>query len=185
MDEWTDEVNAEIDTIWDHYVEGTKAQSKRLGEEVVPLRWVLYPTLDKERQIMTYGILISFAGEETINLMAIRFTRKGFSAMRIITNDELLAAASADFASVTSYASETYLPATGLRYADFKVGDHVAEIGAVGVLASVMGVKYANKGTLAAIGVALLIFAKKAWFLLLAIPIALWAGFKRLFRRGS
>jgi uncharacterized membrane-anchored protein len=186
MEEWTDGVSEEIDEIWQHYVEGTKAQSERLGEEVIPLRWVLYPTLDKERGILIYGILVSFAGNETINLMAIKFTRKGFSLMRLITNDELMAAASADFANIADYASNTYLPATGLRYADFKVGDHVAEIGAVGVLASVMGVKYAsNKGTLAAIGAAILIFAKKAWFLVFAIPVALWAGLKGLFRRGG
>lgn len=42
------------------------------------------------------------------------------------------------------------------------------------------GVKYANKGTLAAIGAAILLFAKKFWFLLLVVPAAIWGAVKKL-----
>jgi uncharacterized membrane-anchored protein len=185
MEEWTGDARSEIDNLWDSYVAGTKEQGEILGETIEPLRWVLYPTLNKERGIMTYGILISFDGDETINLIAIKVTRKGYAMMRIITKEQILAESGADLDSVAAYASETYLPATGLDYADFEVGDHVAEIGALGVLAAAMGVNYTNKGWLAAIGAAILIFAKKAWVLLLVVPVALWAGFKKLFRRGS
>ncbi len=183
MEDWTDDVNSQIDEIWESYVEGSKAQSERIGYEVVPLKWVLYPTLNKASKVMIYGILVDFGGENVINLVTVKFTRSGYVRMNVVTDDEMLAANSATFDSVSDYASNTYVPAVGLRYADFKDGDKVAAIGAVGVLASVVGVKYANKGTLAAIGAMILLFAKKLWFLVLIIPAAIWRGIKKLGRR--
>jgi len=47
MDDWTEDVNTQIDELWDSYVEGAKAQSERIGYEVVPVKWVIYPTLNK------------------------------------------------------------------------------------------------------------------------------------------
>jgi uncharacterized membrane-anchored protein len=181
MEEWTEDATAQIDEIWQSYVEGSKAQSERIGFEVAPVKWVLYPTLNKDTKVMTYGILLNFGGEEVINLHAIKFTRNGFVEMNIVTDGAMLADASKDFDAVATYASNTYAPDAGFRYADFKDGDKIAAIGAVGVLASVMGVEYSKKGTLAAIGAAILLFAKKLWFLLLAIPVMIWGGVKKFF----
>jgi hypothetical protein len=179
MDDWTEDVNTQIDEIWDSYVEGAKAQSERIGYQVVPVRWVLYPTLNRAARVMTYGILLDFGGDEVINLVNVKFTRSGYVVMEVVTNDALLAASSASFDSVSVYAADTYKPGMGLRYADFRDGDKVAAIGAVGVLASVIGVKH-SKGWLAAAGGMILVFAKKFWFLLLAIPAAIWGGIKKL-----
>ena len=87
MDDWTDDVNAQIDEIWDSYVEGAKAQSERIGYEVVPLKWVLYPTLNKDARVMTYGILLNFGGHEVINLTSVKFTRTGYVTMQVVTDD--------------------------------------------------------------------------------------------------
>lgn len=183
MDDWTDDVNSQIDVIWESYVEGSKAQSERIGFDVVPVKWVLYPTLNKASQVMTYGVLLNFGGEEVINLTSVKFTRTGYVQMNVVTDDEMLAAAGTTFDGVSSYASTAYQPSTGSQYADFEDGDRVAAIGAVGVLASVIGVKYSNKGTLAAIGAAILVFAKKFWFVLVAIPVALFGFLKRMLGR--
>jgi len=185
MEEWTDEANSQIDEIWESFVEGSKAQSERIGYEVTPVKWVLYPTLDKDTKVMTYGILLNFGGEEVINLYAIKFTRNGYVEMNVVTDSAMLAAASSSFNDVARYASNTYTPNAGLRYVDFKDGDKVAAIGAVGVLAAVMGVQYTNKGTLAAIGAAILLFAKKFWFVLIAIPVAIWGFVRKMMRRGG
>lgn len=184
MDDWTEDVNSQIDEIWDSYVEGAKAQSERIGYDVVPLRWVLYPTLNKDARVLTYGILLSFGDQEVINLTSVKFTRSGYVVMQVVTDEETLAAGAASFDSVSLYAAATYEPGFGFRYADFKDGDKVAAIGAVGVLASVIGVKH-GKGWLAAMGGMILLFAKKAWFLLLAIPAAIWGGIKKLSGRGD
>lgn len=48
MAEWTDEVNEEIDVIWQSYIERSAEQSKRLGITIKILGWALYPTLDKK-----------------------------------------------------------------------------------------------------------------------------------------
>ena len=180
IDDWTDEVSSQIDEIWESYVQGSKAQSERIGYDVVPLKWVLYPTLNKAAKVLTYGILVDFGGANVINLTTVKFTRSGYVTMSLVTDDEMLAASSTTYDRVSVYASNTYVPSIGLRYADFKDGDKVAAIGAVGVLASVVGVKYANKGTLAAIGAMILVFAKKLWFLLLIIPAAIWRAIKTL-----
>jgi len=184
MDEWTDDVNSQIDELWEGYVEGAKAQSERIGFDVIPLKWVQYPTLSKTSKVMSYGILIDFGGDKIINLAVVKFTRTGYVVMELVTSDEMLATNSLTFDDVSVYASDTYLPADGSRYADFKVGDKVAAIGAVGVLASVMGVTQ-KKGTWAAIGAAVLLFAKKLWFLLLLIPAAIWGAVKKLTGRGD
>ena len=51
-------------------------------------------------------------------------------------------------------------------------------------LPSVIGVKH-GKGWLAALVGTIVVFAKKFWFLLLAIPAAIWGGVKRLAGRGD
>jgi uncharacterized membrane-anchored protein len=181
MEEWTEDISSQIDELWENYVQGTKDQSARLGYDVTPVRWVLYPTLDKEAKVMTYGILLNFGGEEVINLQTIKFTRKGYVEMTVVTSEADLAAAALGFDEVAAYASNTYAPDAGFRYADFKDGDKIAAIGAVGVLASVMGVEYSKKGTLAAIFAAIVVFAKKLWFLLLAVPVMIWGAVKKVF----
>jgi uncharacterized membrane-anchored protein len=184
MDDWTEDVASQIDDIWDSYVEGSKAQSERIGFDVVPLKWVLYPSLNKAAKVMTYGILLDFGGSEVINLVSVKFTRKGYVVMEIVTDEQMLSAANVNYDDISVYASNTYNPASGWRYADFKEGDKVAAIGAVGVLASVIGVKY-SKSWLAGIGALIAVFAKKLWVLLLVIPAAIWGGIKKLFGRSE
>ena len=133
---------------------------------------------------MTYGILLNFGGHEVINLTSVKFTRRGYVTMQVVTDEGMLAAGSASFDSVSVYAAASYEPGVGFRYADFKDGDKVAAIGAVGVLASVIGVKH-GKGWLAGLFGAIAVFAKKFWFLFLAIPAAIWGGVKRLAGRDS
>ena len=97
MDDWAEDTRSQIDEIWDGYVEGTKAQSERIGYEVVPLKWVQYPTLNKASKVMTYGILLDFGGEETINLTVVKFSRSGYVVMQLVTDTEMLDAYSATF----------------------------------------------------------------------------------------
>jgi len=179
MDDWTEDVRSQIDEIWESYVQGSREQSQRIGFNVEPVKWVLYPTLDKTAKVMTYGILLNFGGDEVINLVTVKFTKSGYVELNVVTDDGMLAHNGATYESVSTYAANTYDPATGTRYADFKDGDKVAAIGAVGVLATVMGVRQ-NKGFFAAIGATILVFAKKLWFLLLLIPAAIWGFIKRM-----
>lgn len=185
MSEWTDDATAQIDAIWQDFVAASKAQSARIGFEVTPLKWVLYPTLDKQAKVMTYGFLMDFGGEQVINLHAVRFTRSGYVELGIVTDYGMLGASGRSFAEVAAYAAKTYRPASGFRYADFKDGDKVAAIGAVGVLAAVLGAQSGKKGPLAVIAAAIAAFFKKLWFLLLAIPAAIWGAVRRVFRGGG
>lgn len=183
MDDWAADVNSQIDEIWESYVEGSKAQSKRIGYEVVPLKWVQYPTLNKAAKVLTYGILIDFGGTQAINLTTVKFTRTGYVVMDVVTDDEMLADHSKNYDSASVYASKTYVPKSGMRYADFQPGDKIAAIGAVGVLASFIGVKH-GKGWLAGISAAILLMAKKFWFLLVVFPAAIWSAIKKFAKRA-
>ena len=79
---------------------------------------------------------------------------------------------------IVAAATAAYVPKLGDSYAEFTSGDRVAGYGAVGVLATMLGVKYGKAATAGLIAAALL-FLKKAWFLLL-LPL-FWL--KNLFRR--
>lgn len=93
---------------------------------------------------MSYGIHLNFGGDKIINFMAITLTRNGFAIMRIIADETMLRESGKNFGALAEYASSTYLPATGFKYADYQIGDRVAEIGVLGVLASAMDVRYAS-----------------------------------------
>ena len=182
MDDWTADVNAQIDEIWESYREGAAAQSERIGYQVTPVKWVLYPTLDKDAKVMTYGVLFDFDGQRVINLTSVKLTRKGYTTMEVVTDDTLLAENWSNYSAASNYAARTYTPTSGMNYADVQAGDKVAAIGAVGVLAALVSNKK-GPGGLAAWGAAIMLFMKKFWFVLLAIPAALLGAIKRFFAR--
>ena len=61
-------------------------------------------------------------------------------------------------------------------YGDFQEGDEVAAVGAAGLIAAALGVKF-GKGFL----VVALLFLKKFWFLALVIPALAWKRIRGLF----
>src|SRR3546814_12175899 len=113
---------------------------------VRPLGWALYPTLDKERGILRYGMHVDFGGQELINLVTIKFTREGFDLMRVITDKPMMQESGRDFAQLAAYADDTYVPGPGLADADYKSSARVADIGVPGVHAQARAVKCAQMG---------------------------------------
>src|SRR3546814_14663472 len=82
---------------------------------------------------------VDFGGQELINLVTIKFTREGFALMRVITDKTMMQESGRDFAQLAAYAADTYVPGTGLAYAAYKIGDRVADIGVLGMLAPALG----------------------------------------------
>lgn len=174
FDDWVDGgATEEIDAIWDDLVLGSEAQGERLGVEMRPIRWLQYPTLDQERSILYYSYWFRWDQDEYAIIKGTKFDRKGYIEFDLIPTE--LNADLIDAAGLVDIAMDGYTPAENQTYADFTTGDKVAAVGAVGVLAALVGVKYtkAAGGLIAT----LLLFLKKAWFLLLA-PLFL---LKRLF----
>lgn len=178
FDDWDGKTSdAEIAEIWDALVEGTKAQSEKLGITIETVKWVVYPHLNKSKNYMYYATLSRWNGEPVINIEASLFDRFGYVAFSIVPDG-------VDFteAQLTQFVESTlasYTPEKGQSYAAFSDGDKVAAIGAMGVLASLVGVKYGKAAAGGILAVAL-VFLKKFWFVIF-IP-AIWV-FRRLFNR--
>ncbi len=175
--DWRDpDRSSEVDAIWRELVEGLKAQSRNLGVPITANRWLTYPTLDEAKGVLYYAFVLDWDGQRVVNVKASIFDRKGYVTFGVVPTDpaETDAVVQAAVAALTG----GYAHDAGQRYADFRVGDHVAEAGAVGVLATMVGVKYGKEIASGLLATAL-IFAKKLWFLLL-LPLV-WL--RRLFRR--
>ena len=165
LDDWEGaDRQDEIDAIWNDFVEGSKEQGKALGESIVPVRWYVYPTLNKEKSYLYYAILIDWEGEKVINAKASLFDRQGYIPLRIIPDSSDLS--EAELQRLVEISLNAYQPETQQAYFDFQDGDKVAAVGAIGVLAALVGVKYGKAAATGIIAIALL-FLKKAWFVLL------------------
>jgi uncharacterized membrane-anchored protein len=165
LDDWENgDRKAEIKSIWNDFVDGAHEQGKALGQRIEPVRWYVYPTLNEEKSYLYYAILIDWDGEMVINAKASLFDRQGYVPFRIIPDDSSLP--EAELQRLVEVSLNAYQPEAQQSYLDFENGDKVAAVGALGVLATLVGVKYGKAAAtgLLAIG---LILLKKAWFLIL------------------
>jgi len=155
-----------------------KAQSKALGTEVKFLGWRAYPTLNQSSNILYYATDVSFGGDVSINVKASVFDRKGYITFVMVPKDNNLNASQIEDLILEN--TSLYKSRVSEKYASFSTGDKVAAAGAVGVLATLVGVKY---GKAAATGffVLLLAFAKKAVFLLVVPIFWFFGSIKRMF----
>lgn len=158
---------AEVDQIWDDFAMGAKEQGKALGQRIEAVRWYVQPTLNKEKSYLYYAILIDWDGEMVINAKASLFDRQGYIPVRIIPDSSDLS--QTELQQLVEISLNAYQPVAKQAYFDFEDGDKVAAVGAIGVLATLVGVKYGKAAATGLFAIALL-FLKKAWFLLL-IPL--------------
>lgn len=168
LDDWEGaDRQAEIDSIWNEFVEGSRAQGKALGQRIEPVRWYVQPTLNKDKSYLYYAILIDWEGEMVINAKASLFDRQGYIPLRLIPDSSDLS--EAELQRLVEVSLDAYQPEAKQAYFDFQDGDKVAAVGALGVLATLVGVKYGKAAATGILAIALL-FLKKAWFVLL-IPL--------------
>ena len=167
LDDWEgSDRQAEIDAIWNDFVVGSREQGKALGQRIEPVRWYVQPTLNKEKSYLYYAILIDWEGEMVINAKASLFDRQGYIPIRIIPDSSELS--EAELQQLVEISLDAYQPEVQQAYFDFQDGDKVAAVGALGVLATLVGVKYSKAAT--GILAAALLLLKKFWFVLL-IPL--------------
>lgn len=157
---------------------GLKAQGKHLGVEISFANWIVYPTLNEEGRYLYYAFNTLWDGNTVTNIKGSLFDRKGYIEFMLVPVSE--APTEENVKNIVAAITNGYTPAQAQNYAAFSNGDKVAAAGVVGVLASLMGVKY-GKSILATItGIALLL-AKKLWFVLF-FPL-LWL--KKLFKKSE
>jgi uncharacterized membrane-anchored protein len=177
FDDWDDRnIDDEIEVIWNSYAEGLASQSAQLGVKITPVDWYVYPTLKKNKGYMYYAVLLDWDGEQTLNVSATLFDRKGFVNFTIVPIDSSIE--KRELEKTIDDVLVSYEPTANQSYIDFSSGDKIAAVGAVGVLASLLGVKYGKAAASGLIAI-LLIFVKKLWFLIF-LPFVL---IPKLFRR--
>lgn len=165
MDDWDD---LDVDALWESYVEGARNQSKEFGYEVKPLRWIIEPTLDTVNATAYYAFEVQFGTDEPlVNMIIMDFGRRGYEELTVVQSSRMFQSVNA--ADVAQRIAGAYEFGPDADYTDFRDGDTVAAVGAGGLIAAALGVKF-GKGFL----VVALLFLKKFWFLALVIPAAIW-----------
>lgn len=137
--------------------------------------WRQKPTLLKDSHEVTWAIdATEGSGSQTMhttNATALLFGRYGYEKM-IWVGDS-----SRDPAILMNEGKTAFAFDQESGYADYKEGDKTAAYGAAALVATAVGAKVAAKAGLFAF---LLIFLKKAWILILLIPVALKKIFGKL-----
>jgi uncharacterized membrane-anchored protein len=168
--------NEEISSIEDSFKESVKAQSERSGQDIRFDGWLVYPQIDKAKNVLYYANILNWAGERTINISVSIFDRQGYVPMKIVPVNANVT--SDDVQKIVTASAAAYKPRAGAAYFDFSSGDKVAGYGALGVLATMLGVKYGGAASAGLIALALLVLKKGAFLVLLPL---VWL--RRLFGR--
>jgi uncharacterized membrane-anchored protein len=165
MDDWDD---LDVDDLWASYVDGAKEQSEVFGYEVRPLGWIIRPTLDRVNSVAYYAIEFQFGDEPpVVNMAVYSFGRHGYEEMTLVQDSDSFSTAAAR--NVARRIAGAYKFGSGSRYADFQAGDKIAAMGAGGIIAAALGVKFGKSLLMVA-----LLFMKKLWFLVILIPATIW-----------
>lgn len=179
FDDWSNaNVTDAVEQIEREIRASTQLQSTKLGIPVTFEGWGVYPTLDQENKLLYYSYDVKFGPDTSTNVKVSLFDRRGYVTFVIVPFSEN--SSPTQIRNYIRQVTDNYLPAPSQNYGSFQSGDVVAAAGAVGVLATMIGVKYSKPLAAGAMAILLLI-AKKAWFLIL-LPIV-WI--RKLFKRNS
>lgn len=183
LDDWdTDERGDVISAVEEHLRASLKAQGERSGQKITFDGWKVYPTLNAEKKYMYYATDIGWNGESSVNVKAVVFDRRGFVTFSLVPVDSNIG--EAQMVATINEVLDNYQPRSQEEYSAFTSGDKVAAVGAVGVLATLVGVKY-GKGAATGLLVVLTLLLKKAWFILLLPLLWIWGSIKRLFTNSD
>jgi len=171
-----------IDSIEANLKEALVAQSKRIGKSIAFKGWRVYPTADRQRNLIFYALDTTWDGEPVTSIKAMLLDRYGYLTMEVIPVSHDLGAQQVK--SVLDRAVAAYSSKPQAAYSSFESGDKVAAYGGLGVLAAVLGVKYGKAATAGLIAI-VLVLLKKAGFILIVPFLALGGLFRRLFGRKT
>jgi uncharacterized membrane-anchored protein len=166
----------EIGSIEESFKDSVKAQSERLGRDIRFDGWLVYPQIDKGKNILYYANILNWGGDRTINISVSIFDRQGYVPIKIVPVNGNITGD--DVQKIVTASAAAYKPQAGSTYLEFSSGDKVAGYGALGVLATMLGVKYGGAASAGLIALALLALKKGAFLVLLPL---VWL--RRLFGR--
>jgi len=176
-DDWMD---LDADLLLEGISESTEeANAQRVENGISTLEvigWSQEPTYDESSRTAYWSIKFKEGPGFTINAIALKLGRKGFSKLIWVGDPNQLNLSE----NSLSTALDNNEFKKGFRYADFSSGDKLAAFGLASLVAVTAGSK-GGKGVVAGVLVTLLIFAKKLWFLIFLPIVFGWKWLKRLF----
>jgi hypothetical protein len=146
-------------------------QSLRIEKPIEFVRWRIYPTLNDAKNYLYFATDVLWDRAPHIIIRAAIFDRRGYVVFDIVPADRNIGAAATE--RLIEASLERYRSTERESYGAFRPGDHVAPLGAVGVLATLVGVPPATttaRDEMPATG-----GLGKAWLALLVIPLV-WIG---------
>jgi uncharacterized membrane-anchored protein len=171
-----------IDSIETDLKQSLADQSKRIGRTISFKGWRVYPTADRQRNLIYYALDTIWDGKPTTSIKVMMLDRYGYLTMEVIPYADDLGAQQVK--SVLDHAVAAYSSKPQAAYTNFESGDKVAAYGGLGVLATVLGVKYGKAATAGLVAM-VIILLKKAWFIVVLPFLALGGLFKRMFGRKT
>lgn len=173
-----DDESLEADALLNSITEGTRHSNeerrKRGWDTLRILGWSFQPKYDEQLNALEWAILAETEQSQSriVNYNTRLLGRRGVMEVTLVTDPELLDASVATFKTLMP----GYEFAAGEKYAEFKPGDHVAEIGLAALITGGAAAVASKKGFFAAIGVALL----KFWKLLAVAVVGVGVWMRRL-----
>lgn len=154
------------------YQQGTEEGNEGLPEEehLFVKGWHTEPFYDEADSTLKWALLAEdFYGNSIINYNVRILTREGYVSVLLVTDESTL---DHDIEILNTMILPEYTINEGFRYEDHDPStDKIAEYGLTGLILGGAGLVAAKKaGLLIAAGLLL----KKFWFILFAIPIAIW-----------
>ena len=175
-----DSEKIDADAILNSFRQGNDEYNKTLVEQGLPtteiVGWDEKPSFDKETNNLTWAMLFSTEGEESVNYNTRILTRKGYiSAILVADSSEL-----EDLKPVLKDVLAGLEIKNGEKYADFDPSvDEVSSLGLAGLIAGGVGAVAVKKGLLAG---AILLF-KKFFVVIIAAVVAVGAWLRKKFTK--
>ena len=180
LDDWKD-INPDkfLKELQKGMKEGNKQRKERGFDTIISIEWFREPTLNKEKNSVSYATNILFSdNSNSINAALLILGRYGYAEATVVAGiDDFNLSGNQMLDSIIL----NYDFVEQKKYTNFSTGDKVAAAGIGGLLAASMGVKAFKAGGIAA----LLLILKKAWFILFIPFIFAWGFIKRLFSKSS
>lgn len=178
IDDWQDLDSQRLITAISQNAETSNELRRQKGiAELHVTGWVQEPSLDRATNTVFWATGITTgAGRDLVNSLALRLGRSGFEKIIWVTDRDAYKASG----GVLDTMLRAYSFDPGQRFDDHVEGDRLAGYGVAALVGAVAGAKLAKIGAFAAI----LLFAKKLWFLALAVPLIFFRKIKSLFASG-
>ncbi|MCD9031155.1 DUF2167 domain-containing protein [Luteimonas sp. Y-2-2-4F] len=158
---------------------GNEERRRRGWDTLRLVGWQAEPQYDEQLNALAWAILLENEASQSkvVNYNTRLLGRRGVMGVTLVADPEAIAPSIADFKGLVP----GYEFVAGERYAEFRPGDHVAEIGLAALITGGAAAVASKKGWLAAAGVAL----AKFWKLLLVGIVGVWMAIRRVFKRSD